>query len=127
MQSAEPHPFDIRVETQYINAQSSPREDRYIFSYTITIKNTGQIAARLLSRHWVITDANGKVEEVLGDGVVGQQPFLRPGEAFSYTSGTALETPVGCMQGSYQMRAETGEHFDTAIHPFSLAKPNAIH
>ncbi len=127
MQLAESHPFDIRVETQYINAQSSPREDRYIFSYTITIKNTGQIAARLLSRHWVITDANGKVEEVLGDGVVGQQPFLRPGEAFSYTSGTALETPVGSMQGSYQMRAETGEHFDTAIHPFSLAKPNAIH
>ncbi len=127
MQQSQPHLFDIQIQTQYLDTRSNPGEDHYVFAYTITIRNTGKIAARLLSRHWVITDANGKVEEVLGDGVVGQQPFIRPGEEFSYTSGTSLETPVGSMQGSYQMRAETGEHFDTSIKPFSLAKPNAIH
>lgn len=127
MQQSQPKQFDIQVETQYLEARSNPGDDHYVFAYTITIRNTGEVAARLMSRHWVITDANGKVEEVVGDGVVGQQPFLRPGEDFSYTSGTSLETPVGSMQGNYQMRAENGEHFDAPIEPFSLAKPNAVH
>jgi len=127
MQQSQSNHFDIDVETQYLETRSNPNNDHYVFAYTITIRNSGETAARLMSRHWVITDANGKVEEVVGDGVVGQQPFLRPGEDFSYTSGTSLETPVGSMHGSYQMRTENGEHFDTAIEPFSLAKPNAIH
>ena len=125
--SQETNQINVRVETAYIEAQSIPEQNRYVFSYTITISNTGTVAARLLNRHWIITDANGQVQEVVGDGVVGKQPFLKPGENFSYTSGTALETPLGTMQGSYQMRSETGAHFDTTIAPFTLAIPNSLH
>ncbi len=125
--SQEANKISVRVETAYIESQSLPEQNRYVFSYTITISNTGTVAARLLNRHWIITDANGQVQEVVGDGVVGKQPFLKPGENFSYTSGTALETPLGTMQGSYQMRSETGAHFDTTIAPFTLAIPNSLH
>lgn len=121
------HNIEIDVKTQYIEDQSSPGEDHYVFTYTITIHNKGTEAARLMSRHWTITDGNGGVQDVYGDGVVGQQPFLKPGEDFSYTSGTALKTPVGSMQGSYQMRTESGQHFDTMIPPFSLASPKIVH
>ena len=121
------HNINIQVETNYIESQSVPEENHYVFSYTITIRNEGGVAARLLNRHWIITDANGKVQEVIGEGVVGKQPFLRPGEDFSYTSGTALETPVGSMQGSYHMRGEDGRHFEAPIAPFSLATPRALH
>ncbi|MEJ2310332.1 MAG: Co2+/Mg2+ efflux protein ApaG [Gammaproteobacteria bacterium] len=117
----------IHVETAYIEAQSAPDEDQYAFSYTITIHNTGSEAAKLLNRHWIITDANGKVEEVRGEGVVGEQPYLKPGEAFRYTSGAMLDTPVGSMEGEYEMVADNGRHFLAAIPPFSLAVPNKLH
>ena len=119
--------ISVDVETTYIEAQSRPDEDYYMFAYTITIHNRGTTVAQLLSRHWIITDANGQVQEVRGDGVIGQQPLIRPGETFSYTSGTTLKTPVGSMHGSYQMRSESGDHFDTPIHPFSLATPKTLH
>ena len=92
--------------------QSEPRESRYVFSYTITIQNEGHVPARLLTRHWLITDANGKVQEVRGDGVVGEQPYLKPGQGFRYSSGAVIETPVGAMQGSYQMLSDDGQRFD---------------
>ena len=126
MQQNSDHQINIDVETAFVDAQSSPEQDRYVFAYTITIRNAGTTAARLLSRHWVITDANGNTQEVHGEGVVGEQPFLRPGEDFRYTSGTSLETPVGSMHGSYQMRTEMGEYFDAPIPAFSLAIPNSL-
>ncbi len=116
----------IQVETTYVDEQSQPDDDRYVFAYTITITNNGPIAATLRSRHWVITDANGKVQEVHGDGVVGEQPFIRPGEAFRYSSGAILETPVGAMQGMYTMEAEQGGNFDAPIAPFTLAVPGLL-
>lgn len=116
----------IDVETAYIESQSMPEKSHYVFSYTITIRNDSDEAARLLGRHWIITDANGKEQEVVGEGVVGQKPFLKPGEHFSYTSGTALETPIGSMRGSYQLRSEHGEHFDAPIAPFTLAIPRSL-
>ena len=116
----------IDVETSYLDDQSDPREPRYVFSYTITIRNDGTVPARLLTRHWLITDANGKVQEVRGDGVVGEQPHLKPGQGFRYSSGAVLETPVGAMQGSYQMVADDGEHFDAPIPPFRLAMPGIL-
>ncbi len=120
--------YDIRitVETQYIEAESNPEANRYIFAYTITIENHGDIAARLLSRHWIITDSNNRIQEVKGKGVIGEQPYLRPGESFQYTSGTMLETPVGSMQGSYQMVADDNHHFDAIIEPFTLALPRML-
>lgn len=117
----------IEVATDYVDDQSEPAVDRYVFAYTITIANRGDIAAKLLSRHWVITDANGKVQEVNGDGVVGEQPYLNPGEKFRYSSGAVLETPVGAMQGSYKMEADDGENFDAPIAPFTLAVPGVLH
>lgn len=120
------HKIRVDVETAFVEAQSDPRAPRYVFSYTITIRNEGTVAARLLSRHWIITDANGKVQEVRGDGVVGEQPHLKPGQGFRYSSGTAIETPVGTMQGSYQMVTDDGQHFDAPIHPFRLAKPGIL-
>src|SRR5579863_5553531 len=105
------HKIRVDVETGYRDDQSDPKQDRYFFSYTITIRNEGRVPARLLTRHWLITDANGKVQEVRGEGVVGEQPWLRPGDDFSYTSGAVLETPVGTMRGSYQMLADDGRHF----------------
>jgi ApaG protein len=121
-----PHKIRVDVETAYLDEQSDPREGRYVFSYTITIRNEGQVPARLLTRHWVITDANGKVEEVRGDGVVGEQPYLKPGQGFRYSSGAVIETPVGSMQGSYQMLADDGMHFDAPILPFRLAMPGIV-
>ncbi|HEV2228534.1 MAG TPA: Co2+/Mg2+ efflux protein ApaG [Steroidobacteraceae bacterium] len=120
------HKIRVDVETSYLDEQSDPRERRFVFSYTITIRNEGQVPARLLTRHWVITDANGKVEEVRGDGVVGEQPYLKPGQGFRYSSGAVLETPVGAMQGSYRMLADDGAHFDAPIEPFRLAMPGIV-
>lgn len=117
----------VSVETTYIPEQSDPEADRYVFAYTITIRNEGNIPAKLLTRHWIITDADGKTQEVRGEGVVGEQPYLKPGEGFRYTSGTMLETPVGSMQGSYQMIADDGQRFDCPIAPFTLSMPNKIH
>jgi len=117
----------IEVATSYIDDQSEPDADRYVFAYTITISNDGDIAAKLLSRHWVITDANGKVQEVSGDGVVGEQPHLSPGERFRYSSGAVIETPVGAMQGLYRMVADDGASFDAPIKPFTLAVPGLLH
>jgi ApaG protein len=121
--------FDIGIDvaTNYIDDQSEPESDRYVFAYTITIANNGELPARLLSRHWVITDANGKVQEVTGDGVVGEQPHLNPGEVFRYSSGAVLETPVGAMQGLYRMEADNGVNFDAPIAPFTLAVPGVLH
>lgn len=121
------HPISIDVATQYLEDQSDPRENRYVFSYTITIRNEGPVAAKLLTRHWIITDANGRVQEVRGDGVVGEQPRLAPGQGFRYASGAVLETPVGVMQGSYQMVTDSGSRFDAPIAPFSLAMPGVMH
>ena len=122
-------PTDIRIQvaTNYIDDQSEPDSDRYVFAYTITISNTGAVGATLISRHWVITDANGKVQEVSGDGVVGEQPELNPGEEFRYSSGAVLETPVGAMQGMYRMQAADGSSFDAPIAPFTLAVPGLLH
>lgn len=120
---------DIRIQviTDYVDDQSEPDSDRYVFAYTITITNEGDVAAKLISRHWVITDANGKVQEVNGDGVVGEQPDLQPGEEFRYSSGAVLETPVGAMQGLYRMQAENGVDFDAPIAAFTLAVPGLLH
>jgi ApaG protein len=120
------HKIRVDVETNYVEEQSDPRERRYVFSYTITLRNEGQVPAKLLSRHWIITDANGKVQEARGDGVVGEQPHLKPGQGFRYSSGTMIETPVGAMQGSYTMVADDGERFDAPIAPFRLAMPGIL-
>ena len=117
----------VEVVTRYIPEQSDPETDRYVFSYAITITNLGGVAAQLISRHWLITDATGKVQEVRGLGVVGNQPMLQPGEKFEYASGCSLETPVGTMKGSYQMVAEDGEHFDAQIPEFILSMPRTLH
>jgi ApaG protein len=121
--------YDISVHAvaTYVAERSDPGHDHYVFSYTITISNTGSIATQLLSRHWIITDANGRVQEVRGKGVVGEQPRLDPGASYSYKSGTALATPVGTMRGSYQMVAADGEQFDAAIPEFTLSMPRVLH
>ncbi|MGH8278355.1 MAG: Co2+/Mg2+ efflux protein ApaG [Gammaproteobacteria bacterium] len=117
----------VDVETMFVPAQSDPEQSRFVFAYTITIRNQGSIPAKLLTRRWLITDANGKVQEVRGEGVVGEQPYLKPGEGFRYSSGTLLETPVGAMQGAYQMINDHGQHFDAPIAPFRLAVPGILH
>lgn len=119
----------VLVEAQplYIEAQSSPEENRFVFAYTITITNVGSTAAKLLTRHWLITDANGKVQEVNGDGVVGEQPYLTPGDSFRYTSAAMIETPVGVMQGKYQMQADNGESFSAPVPRFTLTIPRTLH
>jgi ApaG protein len=127
MADKDPYLITVAVVSRYIAEQSQPDADRYVFAYTIRIANAGSVAARLISRHWVITDANGKVEEVRGDGVVGEQPWLRPGEDFHYTSGAVLETPVGTMRGSYHMLADDGRHFDATIAQFTLSVPRTVH
>ncbi len=119
--------IDINVVTDYIAEQSDPAVDRYVFAYTITINNSGEIPAKLLNRHWLITDANGKVQEVRGEGVVGEQPHLNPGEFFEYTSGAVLETPVGIMEGEYEMVTDEGNTFLAPIDRFSLAIPRTLH
>jgi ApaG protein len=121
------HRIRVDVATSYVEDQSNPTEGRFVFAYTITIRNEGQVAARLMTRHWIITDANGKVQEVQGEGVVGEQPYLKPGQGFRYSSGATLETPVGVMQGSYRMVADGGEVFDAPIAPFTLAMPGMLH
>ena len=119
--------IEVDVETRYIEEQSNPEQNYYVFAYTITIQNKGRQAAKLLTRHWVITDSNQKVQEVRGDGVVGEQPLLKPGEQFVYTSGTMLETAVGTMKGSYQMLADDGSQFDAEIDEFVLSTPRVLH
>jgi ApaG protein len=120
------HKIRVDVDTSYLAEQSNPREKRYVFAYTITIRNEGDVPARLLTRHWIITDSNGKVQEVRGEGVVGEQPYLKPGQGFRYSSGAVLETPVGAMQGSYQMVSDDGEQFDAPIAAFRLAMPGLL-
>ena len=127
MGSERSHGIRVDVVTSYVEEQSNPGDGRFVFSYTITIRNEGEVPAKLLTRHWIITDANGKVQEVNGEGVVGEQPYLQPGEGFRYSSGAILETPVGAMQGSYRMVADDGQHFDAPIEPFTLAIPGVLH
>lgn len=126
---AESRKYEIVVtaESQYLAEQSDPQEGRYVFAYHITIRNTGNIAAQLISRHWIIRDADAHVQEVRGLGVVGHQPLLKPGERFEYTSGCVLTTPVGTMRGSYQMTAEDGTQFEAPIAEFTLAMPRVLH
>lgn len=123
------HDYEIRVsvEPSYLADESAPDEERYVFAYTVTIRNTGELGARLLTRHWIITDGNGKSQEVRGEGVVGEQPHLAPGQQYRYTSGTVSETPVATMQGSYQMEADDGTHFEAAIPVFTLSMPHVLH
>ncbi len=121
------HSIKVTATTRYLADQSDESADRYVFAYTITIRNTGRVAAQLISRHWIITDAHNKVQEVRGLGVVGAQPVLRPGESFEYTSGASIATPVGTMRGSYQMSADDGARFDAPIPEFTLAVPRVLH
>ncbi len=121
------HPIRVGVETNFISAQSDPARNRYVFAYTITIENIGRVAAQLLTRHWIITDASGQVQEVKGEGVVGEQPHLEPGDSFRYTSGAVLETPVGTMQGTYHMVTDEGARFEAPIAVFRLSVPNVLH
>lgn len=119
--------ISVSTRTQYLADQSDEDAGRYVFAYTITIRNTGSVAAQLISRHWVITDADRQVQEVRGLGVVGEQPLIGPGEAFEYTSGTAIATQVGTMRGAYQMVAGDGTRFDAAIPEFTLSVPRVLH
>ena len=127
MMSEARYNVDVNVETHFLEGESDIPNQRYVFAYTITIKNSGNIGVQLLSRHWIIVDSNEKVQEIHGEGVVGEQPFLRPGESFQYTSGTLIETPVGTMRGSYQMLAEDGSPFDAKIMEFALVAPRVLH
>lgn len=119
--------FSVSAVPHYLAEQSAPDEDQYVFAYTITIRNTGAVAGKLLSRHWIITDADGQVHEVRGEGVVGEQPLLQPGQTFEYTSGCPLTTPVGTMKGSYQCLATDGTPFEVPIPEFVLSMPRALH
>lgn len=127
MAESKKYDIQVNVRTAYIPEQSDPGSDRYVFAYTVTIANEGTASAQLISRHWVITDAENQTQEVRGLGVVGEQPFLRPGESFEYTSGTSLGTPVGTMRGSYQMVAEDGQKFEAEIPEFTLSMPRVLH
>jgi ApaG protein len=118
--------IDVEAVSVYVREQSEPDDDRFLFAYTVTIRNTGEAPAKLISRHWIITDGLGKTQEVRGEGVVGEQPRLEPGQSFQYTSAAMLETPVGSMHGSYQMVTDDGAAFDAEIAPFSLAVPRAL-
>lgn len=119
--------LSVEVEPHYLPEHSAPDEDRYAFAYTVTIANTGETRAQVVSRHWIITDANGQVNEVRGQGVVGEQPTLAPGETFEYTSGCPLTTPVGTMRGTYQCLAEDGTRFNAEIPEFALTGPRTLH
>lgn len=121
------HDIIVHVKTEYLAEQSNPGESRFVFAYHITITNAGADNARLLTRHWIITDGEARVQEVRGDGVVGEQPELAPGESYEYSSGTVLGTPVGSMHGSYGMISAKGEHFDAPIPAFTLAIPRVLH
>ncbi|MFN3703901.1 Co2+/Mg2+ efflux protein ApaG [Thermomonas sp.] len=125
--SSNDYHFDIDVDARFLDDQSAPEEGRYVFAYTIHIRNQGKVPARLLGRHWLITDGNGNVREVVGEGVVGEQPWLRPGEGFEYTSGAVLETDIGTMRGSYDMLADDGTRFAAPIPAFTLSVPRTLH
>lgn len=117
----------VSSQSEYLPDQSDERAGRFVFAYTITIRNTGGVTAQLISRHWIITDSNNRVQEVKGLGVIGEQPLLEPGESFQYTSGAAIATPVGTMRGTYQMVAADGTHFDVPIPQFTLSMPRVLH
>ena len=119
--------IDVQVETRFVPDQSKPHDNRYVFAYTVTLHTAGDVFVCLLFCHWVITDANGKVEEVRGEGVVGDQPWMRPGDRYQYSSGAVLDTAVGTMRGSYQMLADDGTHFEAPIPPFTLSIPRTLH
>ncbi len=121
------HPIQIVARVKHLAEQSDEDDNRYVFSYTITLTNDGESTVQLLSRHWIITDANSHVQEVRGQGVVGEQPVLKPGQSFEYTSGTVLATPLGTMSGSYQMVTEDGTKFDAPIPQFVLSVPRVLH
>jgi ApaG protein len=123
----EKHHITVTAKVAFVPEQSDVGQSRYVFAYTMTITNTGTVPARLVARHWIITDADNKVQEVKGEGVVGEQPFLRPSEKFEYTSGAAIATPVGTMRGSYQMVGEDGVQFDAPIPEFTLSMPRVLH
>jgi ApaG protein len=127
MSGAKKYDVTVAARAAYVADQSDPSRNQYVFAYTITVTNTGSIAARLLSRHWIITDGDHHVQEVKGQGVVGQQPLLKPGESFEYTSGANLPTAVGTMRGTYQMVADDGQAFDATIPPFTLSVPRVLH
>jgi ApaG protein len=128
-ESREPEPYavEIEVEARYVAEQSKPESDRHVFAYVVSMRNLGLMPARLQTRHWVITDANGKVEEVRGEGVVGEQPRLQPGEQYSYTSGAVLDTQVGTMRGAYVFHADDGTDFEVPIPEFVLSVPRTLH
>lgn len=127
MEKNEHYPIKIAIEVNYLPEQSDESDNRFVFAYTITITNESNVTVKLVSRHWVITDANQYVQEVRGQGVVGEQPVLHPGQSFEYTSGTVLATQVGTMSGSYQMVAEDGTKFDASIPQFVLSVPRVLH
>ncbi|MGE5639859.1 MAG: Co2+/Mg2+ efflux protein ApaG [Clostridia bacterium] len=127
MEEKPAHAVSVSAQTQYLPEQSDEAARRYVFAYTITIRNAGTVAAQLVSRHWVITDADGVVQEVRGLGVVGAQPLLQPGETFEYTSGASIATAVGTMRGTYQMLAEDGTRFEATIPQFTLSVPRVLH
>lgn len=121
------HDIQVNVQSYYIKEQSNPADNLYVFAYTVNIHNKGSVPAKLLTRHWIITDSDGNTQEVTGEGVIGEQPYIQPGDSFEYTSGTHMETPVGSMHGSYQMIADDGVNFDAEIPAFTLALPSALH
>ncbi len=127
MRDIHKYPINIAVKPTYIEAQSDPHANRFVFAYTVTITNDGSVPVQLVTRHWIITDANNRVQEVRGDGVVGEKPRLQPGASYQYTSGTAIETPVGTMGGSYQMVADDGTEFEAEIPAFTLSIPGTLH
>jgi ApaG protein len=127
MDAEKKYEVTVSSQTQYVAEQSDEQSGRFVFAYTITIRNQGSTPAQLISRHWIITDGRNQVQEVRGLGVVGAQPLLKPGESFEYTSGTAIATPVGTMRGSYQMVAEDGTQFDAPIPEFTLSVPRVLH
>jgi len=119
--------FSVSPKVTFLADQSDPDKNHFVFAYTITVTNTGSVAAQLVSRHWIITDGEHRVQEVKGLGVVGQQPLLQPGESFEYSSGASIGTSVGTMHGTYHMRADDGHTFDAAIPPFTLSVPRTLH
>ena len=127
MADTKKYEITVAANATYVADQSDPSRDQYVFAYRITVTNTGSVAAQLISRHWIITDSEHRVQEVKGLGVVGQQPVLKPGESFEYTSGANLATPVGTMRGTYQMVADDGSAFDATIPPFTLSVPRVLH
>lgn len=127
MENQAPQKIQIVAQVKYVAEQSDEADNRYVFAYTITVTNNGESAAQLLGRHWIITDSNNQVQEVRGQGVVGEQPLIKPGQSFGYTSGTVLSTPVGTMTGSYQMVSEDGTKFDATIPQFVLSVPRVLH